>query len=113
MHEALGLEGMSSDESEAEDSTRYVKVMDWRSGDVIKRYKRIDPERARMTKWGKNLPGTKPQNRKRRSNALLSSCPPPTGKPINMYNADWYAALTLYQKQDLKASPAMEFRIEV
>ncbi|KAF9523439.1 hypothetical protein CPB83DRAFT_839683 [Crepidotus variabilis] len=113
MHEALGLEGMSLDESEAEDSTRYVKVMDWRSSNVIKHYKKIDSGRARMMKWGKNLPGTKPQNRKRRSNALPSNRPPPTGKPINMYNADWYAALTSYQKQDLKAGPTMEFRIEV
>ena len=112
MHEQLGLEGMSSDDSEVETPERYVRAMSWRSHDVVKHYKKIDLYRKKMTKWGKYLPGTKPPTRHRIRGAPSSSRPPPTGKPINLYDAEWYAGLTHGQRVDLKAKAAMNFLIE-
>lgn len=109
MHQALGLEGMSSDDSDGDDSVRVVRHMEWRNPDVIRRYKMVDENRTQMTTWGKRLPGTTPQQRKRRRDAGASTRPPPTGKPWNLYNPAWYAKLTSLEKEQLKAGPVLTF----
>lgn len=109
MHQQLGPEGMSSDDSEADENGRYVRKIEWRSPEVIERYALVDSLRRSMTKWGTLKRGCKPQERKREERAPGSSRPAPTGKPINFYDPAWYNKLTPLEKRDLKAETAMEF----
>jgi hypothetical protein len=109
---ALGLEGMSSDESDEDDSNAYnVKILKWRSKRAVKRLSKNDFLRVTTNKFGNKKPGNRPRTRKRKSarDARESLREAPAGKPINLYDEDWYMALTPQEKRDLAPKPAMAF----
>ena len=104
----LGIDGQSSDETDEDNEGVYsVKLLNWRNKQLIKRLNNADEVRRTMNKYGTRRPGTKRRTRKRRSarDARQTVRPPPTGKPINFYNEDWYMSLTRQQKKDLNAGP--------
>lgn len=104
----LGIDGQSSDETDEDNEGAYdVKLLNWRNKKLIKSLNRADEVRKTTNKYGTRRPGTKRRTRKRRSarDARPTARPPPTGKPINFYQEDWYMSLTSQQQKDLKAGP--------
>lgn len=102
---------MSSDEScDEADGTRVhiVHGLAWRSAEITRRVIKRDEEHAKLkeTIFGakKGNPG---RNRKRVTPAHPSKRPAPAGKPINLYKASWYNALTPLQKRQLKAGASI------
>lgn len=112
IHDALGKEGQSSDESDnggQEDPVYEVRVMEWRAEEVVQRYARANPRKHILNLHGKRKAGTLPRNRVRVRNASASVRAPPTGKPINLYNPEWYGKLSARQKLSLNAAPPIKY----
>jgi hypothetical protein len=110
--DTLGIDRQSSDESDGdEDGVYNVKLLHWRSKELVKRLNKADRVRKTTNKYGNRRPGTKQRIRKRRSvrDSQETTRPPPTGKPINFYNKEWYMSLTTQQKRDLDAESELEF----
>lgn len=109
MHEALGLDGQSSDESEdgLEGSTYAVHKLQWRSEEVLKRYRKVKISQVQAN--GKRRTGAAPRKRVRLQNQSESLRLAPTGKPINLYDKAWYDGLSTRQKRDLAATDALKF----
>lgn len=110
--DTLGIDGQSSDESDGDgDGVYNVKLLHWRNKELVKRLNKTDKVRKTTNKYSNRRPGTKQRVRKRRSVRDLreTTRPPPTGKPINFYNEEWYMSLTTQQKRDLDAESELEF----
>ena len=86
-----------------------MKRMDWRSPDVVQRYELVKNAQNGLSKYGKRLPGNKFRSRKRRDNVGTTARAPPAGLPINLYNPQWYEALTAKAKIDLDAKSRIVF----
>ena len=66
--DTLGIDGQSSDESDGdEDGVYNVKLLHWRSKELVKRLNKADRVRKTTNKYGNRRPGTKQRIRKRRS----------------------------------------------
>ena len=103
---------MSSDESDDDDSNVYnVKILKWRSKRAVKRLSKNDFLRVTTNKFGNKKPGNRPRTRKRKSarDARGSLREALAGKPINLYDEDWYMGLTPQEKRDLAPKLAMDF----
>ena len=105
MLDALGARGISSDESNTNDSGRPVyqtKNMEWWAKEVLKKLMDIDSDRNTTNAYGNTRAGNPPQLQKRRDRleTLRSAIP---GLPLNFYNSNWYAGLTPGQKRELAA----------
>jgi hypothetical protein len=105
MLDALGAGGISSDESDTDDSGHSVyrtKTMTWRAKDVAKKLMDIDSDRNTTNAYGNTRAGNPPRVRKRRDKleTLRKAIP---GLPINFYDSNWYASLTPGQKRELAA----------
>lgn len=111
MHAALQIHGQSSDDSDGENGepTYYVVTMPWRAPEVLKRYQWVNPRNNTETVHGKRRSGAIPRKRVRSRIQKASSRPAPAGLPQNLYNNDWYTALSARQKRDLDAKPAIKF----
>lgn len=111
MHEALGLHGQSSDESDGGEGngTYEVRKLKWRHPDVVRRYGRANPKKHALNLYGKRKTGALPRDRVRPRNPTESARPPPIGLPLNLYDPGWYDDLRAGAKRDLQAKPAMEF----
>jgi hypothetical protein len=103
--DALGAGGISSDESDTDDSGRPVyrtKNMVWRSRNILKKLMDIDSDRNTTNAYGNTRAGNPPRVRKRRDRLETSRKAIP-GLPINFYDSNWYASLTPGQKRELSA----------
>jgi hypothetical protein len=103
--DALGAGGISSDESDIDDSGRAVyrtKNMGWRAKDILKKLMEIDCDRNTTNAYGNTRAGNPPRVRKRRDRLETSRKAIP-GLPLNFYDSNWYAGLTPGQKRELGA----------
>ena len=105
MLDALGAGGISSDESNIDDSGHVVyqtKTMEWHARDILRKLTDIDSDCNMTNAYGNTRAGNPPRFRKRRDwLATLRKAIP--GLPINFYDSNWYAGLTLGQKRELAA----------
>ncbi|PPR02271.1 hypothetical protein CVT26_011747 [Gymnopilus dilepis] len=110
--QALGPEGMSSDESDLDSNTKtfIVKNIPWRNRRLTEIVQNIDKSRHLTNAYGNTRPGNSPRIRVRRDRPRRSARKKaPTGKPVDMYDTDWYEKLT-YQKQvAVKAIQALKY----
>lgn len=105
MLDALGAGGISSDESDIDDSGHAVyqtKTMEWRARDILRKLTDIDSDRNTTNAYGNTRAGNPPRFRKRRDRLATSRKAIP-GLPINFYDSNWYAGLTPGQKRELAA----------
>jgi hypothetical protein len=103
--DALGAGGISSDESDVEESGHSVyraKNMPWRSKDILRKLMDIDRDRNTTNAYGNKRAGNTLRVRKRR-NGLETSRNATPGLPLNFYDSNWYAGLTPGQKRELAA----------
>lgn len=103
--EALGGGGISSDESDVDDSGRTVyrtKNMEWRAKEILRKLTDIDADRNTTNAYGNTRAGNPPRVRKRRDRIETSRKAIP-GLPLNFYDSNWYAGLTPGQKRELAA----------
>jgi hypothetical protein len=103
--DALGAGGMSSDESDIDDSGHSVhrpKTMPWRAKNILKKLTDIDSDRNTTNAYGNTRAGNPPRVRKRRDRLETSRKAIP-GLPLNFYDSNWYAGLTPGQKRELAA----------
>ena len=85
MLDALGAGGISSDESDTDDSGRPVyrtKNMEWRAKEVLKKLTDIDSDRNTTNAYGNTRAGNPPQLRKRHDRLETSRSAIP-GLPLN------------------------------
>lgn len=114
MHSKLGLAGQSSDDSMPDSDTHYVREMDWRAPDIVKRYEMVAKcMESGYTAYGKRKSGNKPRKRIRRKGYGPTSRRVPAGLPINFYDAEWYTDLNSRQQRDLGATAEMVFLTHV
>jgi len=109
--DTLTIAGMSSDESDTNESNRpiyRVKRRAWRSKALTRYLILVDHDQNKTNAYGNIRSGNPPRTRVRHSNNALSVRDPPTNLPINFYNEDWYSGLTNKQKRDLAAKDAVE-----
>jgi hypothetical protein len=97
----LGINGLSSDDSDGDD--HIVRVKDWRSSDVKDFLMYIDANRKVANEFGNNLPGNRPHARSRRPHARSSPYPAIAGFPLNFYDKPWYDNLTDVERVNLGA----------
>lgn len=103
--DALGAGGISSDESDIDDSGHSVyrtKTMAWRANNILKKLTEIDSDRNTTNAYGNTRAGNPPRVRKRRDRPETSRKAIP-GLPLNFYDSNWYAGLTPGQKRELAA----------
>lgn len=95
MVEALGADGVSSDEESVADGKKvyHVKVLPYRSKRVLPRVKFIDSQANHTNGYGNNASGTPPRTRIRPDNPQESSRKPPVGWPRNFYKVGWLEEL--------------------
>jgi hypothetical protein len=88
---AMGADGMSSDEEAVADNKRvyHVKVLPYRSGQVLSRVKFIDLHANHTNGYGNNAPGTPPRTRIRPKESNKSTRKAPIGWPENLYKSGW------------------------
>lgn len=108
--ETLGAEGQSSDDTDEEDVNVYkVRVLPWRSKELVKKVSMTDKARNTTNAYGNPRSGNRPRTRKRRRDAGQSQRKAPKGKPLNYYDEGWYNSLTSGQRQALGALPTKPF----
>jgi hypothetical protein len=108
MVEKLGVDGNSSDETDAEDRSYTVRVKEWRSGQVNQLLQFIDNNRTHTNANGNNKPGTMPRKRIRKIYPPSSRDKPIACLPLNFYNKTWYDSLSSLQQVQLDPQPEME-----
>ncbi|PPQ75852.1 hypothetical protein CVT26_001351 [Gymnopilus dilepis] len=107
---ALGPEGMSSDETDGSDPDTYrVRTLPWRNKSLVQTMVSIDDAKNITNGYGNIRPGNRPRIRQRKKNATTSARRAPTGKPKDLYEPDWYKALTVTKKRTLKAKSALDW----
>ncbi|KAK7056786.1 hypothetical protein VNI00_002503 [Paramarasmius palmivorus] len=94
MIEKIGADGMSSDESEDEDSgpngtVATVRSMPWRSPEVTRSLRRTDDHANRKSAYGNQAPGNKPHVRRRFRHAQPSRRAAVSNLPLNFYDPQW------------------------
>lgn len=97
MVEELGPAGMSSDESELDESTKKttyrIKRRLWRAKVCKDRLKVIDSDRNLTNAYGGTRPGKPPRERIRSPNSTISTRAPKIGCPENYYSREWVSNL--------------------
>ncbi|KAH9923229.1 uncharacterized protein B0H18DRAFT_878840 [Fomitopsis serialis] len=102
----LGPGGMSSDEPDGDSADQYVIIQQpWRSHSVARWLRVMDQMYARL----KNPPGQPPSRgapvrRRVTSDRNDGKSPAVRGLPINIYEAEWYAKLSEFEKQEIGAT---------
>ena len=108
--DALGPEGMSSDETDDNDPDNYwVRTLLWRSKKATQVMVTIDEAKNITNAYGNIRAGNRPRNRQRRKNSTASVRKVPIGKPEDLYDRDWYAQLNAGKKRALKAKANLEY----
>ena len=116
MVDAMGADGVSSDEESVVDNKRvyHVKALPHRSARVLSRVKFIDSQANHTNGYGNNASGTPPRIRIRPEEPQESNRKVPTGWPENFYKAGWLEKLSdinygrLEAKADLDLIPFSE-----
>ena len=107
MVELLDSGGMSSDESDYEDSTGnktfVVRHKHWRSDQVTELLKFIDANRDRYSIYGNAAAGTPPRHRERRDGTAPSKQKAIRHLPRNFYRASFYQSLSVTEREALDA----------
>jgi hypothetical protein len=108
--ETLGVEGQSSDDTDEEDPNIYnVRILPWRSKELIKKLSMTDKARNTTNAFGNPRSGNRPRIRKQRRDAGQSQRKAPRRKLLNYYSQEWYRKLTDGQKRALGALPVKPF----
>jgi hypothetical protein len=96
MLEAMGPDGVSSDEDVVVDNKKvyHVKILPHRSTRVLSRIKYIDGHANHTNGYGNSPPGTPPRIRIRPEKPEESRRKPPIGWPQNLYRSQWIAGLS-------------------
>ncbi|OCH84869.1 hypothetical protein OBBRIDRAFT_690169, partial [Obba rivulosa] len=101
----LGIDGMSSDESEREGNKIHYNVLlkPWRNPQVTTWLRLFDAayHKSRINSVGSNTRGAFPHIRKVGQRLSTSRAVP--GLPRNTYHPDWLMKLTSYELEDLQA----------
>ncbi|KAI6146475.1 hypothetical protein BKA82DRAFT_4160710 [Pisolithus tinctorius] len=106
----LGVDGMSSDESEHEghggEATYYALHKDWRSRHITTWLQLLDSLHLwlRYRREWQAMVGAWPHFRT--TSLKVSNCPPVPQLPTNFYCANWYAAQNDFSRERLQAHPA-------
>ncbi|KDQ25087.1 hypothetical protein PLEOSDRAFT_1086035 [Pleurotus ostreatus PC15] len=105
----LGIDGMSSDESDTDDfpNSFNVSYMPWRSFDVNQLLTWLDKSKNRKNIYGNVVSGARPVKRNRPDDATSSRRPAKFGLPRNFYNDHWYNQLTPSEQRQLSVLPAV------
>ena len=109
MVDALGIDGMSTDESG--DEKRFPATViskDWRSNEVVALLQYVDRNQNQLNCFGNYKPGGQPHERNRSAYAPVSKRTALAGLPINFYNPVWYEGLTATEQRQLQAKPAFD-----
>jgi hypothetical protein len=110
--QALGIGGMSSDESKYEGEgtrkTRSVRVksMPWRAEEVCSLMKVVDGDEMKVNSVGRQKAGNPGMTRQRPRYAPPTSRPAVPGLPVNYYNPDWLVGLSREETKELRAGQA-------
>ncbi|KAF8809183.1 hypothetical protein BYT27DRAFT_7254706, partial [Phlegmacium glaucopus] len=107
----LGVDGNSSDETDAGDGSYAVRVKEWRSSQVKRLLRFIDNNRTQTNAYGNNKPGNPPRKRIRRTYPPVSTDRPIACLPLNFYDKTWYDSLSPLQQAQLDPQPEMELPI--
>ncbi|SJL18636.1 uncharacterized protein ARMOST_22233 [Armillaria ostoyae] len=101
----LGAGGMSSDDSETDEDgpTFRVKIMEWRSPEIVPILDVIDADYNGLNAYGNRRAGN-PQRTRTREGGTLSVRPPIKALPLTFYAADWYNSLSSRMQRALKAT---------
>jgi len=106
--DTLGVDGMSSDESEVDEGGQRayrVKRRIWRSKALEKYLRRIDKDYNRTNAYGNGRAGKPPRVRKRPA-YNDSAAEAIRGLPANFYDPNWLRKLGSWEKQDLETAPS-------
>ncbi|KAF9493509.1 hypothetical protein BDN71DRAFT_1508476 [Pleurotus eryngii] len=104
MVKGLGLLGMSTDESDPDDTMAVtVTQKDWHAAEVIRLLQAIDRHRIAINCYGNSRSGAQPRCRRRVMGGPVSKRKAVAGLPINWYNPIWYATLSDFQIDQLGA----------
>jgi hypothetical protein len=103
--DSLGIDGMSSDESEVDQDNKKsfrVKKRAWRSKKIEKILRRVDKDRNTTSAYGNDRQGNSPRtcNRPAYSDSAGEAV---RGLPCNFYDTFWYHKLSNWDKEDLGA----------
>lgn len=111
----LRCEGMSSDESGAENggAPYYIRIREWRSRDLIPYLQLIDGDRKRVNSYGNIKPGNPARERTRIAAGTASKRRAIPELPLNFYDKTWYATLSRRDRALLKAGPALDLPLLV
>jgi hypothetical protein len=100
---SLGIEGMSSDESEVDQDGQKayrVKKRAWRPKKIEMLLRRVDKDRNTRNAYGNDRQGNIHRTRKRPAfkDSTRKAIP---GLPLNFYDPNWYRKLAQWDKEDL------------
>jgi hypothetical protein len=103
--DALGAQGMSSDESDDDETGRKVYIPRkkvWRNKEITNLLRVIDRDRNTTNCYGNTRAGNPPRHRLVREGRDSRREAPP-GLPLNFYDRNWYDCLTNGEKKELGA----------
>jgi len=106
----LGIDGMSSDESEPDDDrgrSYRAKRRTWRSKALEKYLRRIDKDYNSTNAYGNARAGTNPRVRNRPA-CTDSAGEAVRGLPRNFYDPNWFRKLSLWDRKDLEPASEVE-----
>ncbi|KAL0958333.1 hypothetical protein HGRIS_000478 [Hohenbuehelia grisea] len=104
----LGIEGMSSDESDKDTGDLFVVSKPWRSHDISKLLQYTDSQRERHNAFGNQRAGNCPRKRHRLLGAKESQKAALFRLPENLYNNHWLLNVQGRVRSDLKVLPAID-----
>ena len=113
----LDLGGMSSDESNNDDSSSrkacFINSVPWRNEELIPFLQRIDGDFNRLNCYGNRRAGNPFRDRVRMAGTKRTERPAVAGLPINFYDKTWYANLSNSDIRFLQAKPELPFPVIV
>jgi hypothetical protein len=106
--DVLGPKGMSLDKSDVNDAghrTYWVRRMNWRDNNVMKKMVDIDKDRNIANVYGNIRAANPARSCKQQTDGqdTLRNAPPKL--PINLYDTQWYASLRSGQRRELAIGP--------
>jgi hypothetical protein len=106
--DVLGPKGMSSDESDVDDTghrTYWVRRMNWQDNNVIKKMVDIDKDRNITNSYANIRAGNLARSCKWQTDGQDTSRNAPPKLLINLYDTQWYASLRSSQRRELAVGP--------
>ncbi len=103
----LGAGGMSSDESDTDESGKEmyrIKRLPWRNPKIVEYMEAIDADYNDINAYGHRRAGN-PRRTRIRDGTVESSRDAIKGYPVNFYDKRWYDDLSARQRIALEATP--------